>query len=301
MSLRAGTLALLLGAAVAGAEKPVAPLENTKQELRSLQQDQAAKNTGTATGRLTDGLPRYQGATPGSQPLELPAPANSPRELSKRLDAEKNWLADGVGKLKQGDRAREKAARDLREEAGRDEDTEARDPSDPAYLVKVYGEQKKKTDEAGNSRQAAGSARRDAFAPFLKDWLGTSPSRGKFFDELVGRPETGGNLAAPGYFARGSLGQPAGTGEFTAPTSAPRAAAKGNPYLAAMEERPLSEQSSGREQPSASLNLPAPKLPEIVPAAPSIDISGPYRSPDTKPLFPALSDDKKYFPQQKKF
>ena len=93
MKPRLAIIGLILGfvaAARADDEPPPAPLENTKQELQTLARDQAANKVGTQEGSMKDALPRMQSPVPSGPALEMPQSSNSPSELKKKKDAQKN-------------------------------------------------------------------------------------------------------------------------------------------------------------------------------------------------------------------
>ena len=301
MSLRAGTLGLLACAALAaGAEEPGAPLEKSQRELKTLQRDQATRNSEAGAGKLGDGLPRIQAPVPGALPPNLPAPDRTEADLKKQKDARKNWLADGVKKLeKQQARAKNHDAPGDKGRAFGDGENRPRDSSDPDYVLKLYGEQQQEAEAKAEGKHR-GAARTDPFAPFLQGWLGGSPVRGKFFDEFVRRPDAGG---APGGSAAAPLN--GGNQDFTsiAPLGSVRettVAALPNPYLQGLDLPSLPDVKTGRNLPATTaeawskpVDLPATAAaPALPPAA---------RQADPKLALPPLADDKKYFPQLKKF
>jgi hypothetical protein len=296
MKRAAAILGIVFLAGTAGAEdRSGGPLEGTKQELKSLQADQAAAKNGVAAGKLSDGLPQLQAPVPGAVPLELTAPDKLEQDLKKRKAAQKNWLLDGVGRLERESRAKARGKNDAGDSSS-DADEQAGDRSDPDYLLKLYSEQtrgKANQNQAGALRGGASSS--DPMAPFLQNWLADSPVRGKFFDDFVKKSDSGdsqgtvaGGLSGNGTASAGFSGElPGMTRVFVATKPA------ANPYLQAPAMPALQERSSATgsaSTPSWTPALPAPRDPIL-----------PVRPDDKKPQELAPLDNQKYFPQQKKF
>jgi len=291
-----------LAATVAGAEEPKgAPLEASKQELKRLQTDQAGKGNGTATGKMTDGLPQFETPVPGPLQQELSRPDKSRTEKDpKRKEAQKNWLLDGVDKLGKDKKARGRET-ETAKDASNDDDPEKADSSDPDYLLKVYAE-RKKSDEAKAERSKPATVRTDPFAPFLQGWLENTPARGKFFDEFMRRPDAGGGgpVAGPGSPTSGGPIQGSGGGDVAGPTRAIPTVTQPNPYLQGLDMPSLQEAGGSHNQPAATVNpfnSPVPAQPpgglvEPVPADRPVEKKSPFLAPP---------DDKIYFPQLKRF
>lgn len=310
MKARLATLGLVLGFAVARADDdpPPAPLENTKQELQALAKDQAANKAGTQEGSMKDALPRMQSPVPSGPALELPQAGNSPSELKKKREAQKNWLLDGVTQLEREARLKDNAQSDRGKSSERDRDSaEAKlEPSDGDYFLKVYSEEQKKAEAEKSSRSDGKRkdmpAQNDPLAPFLQDWLAGSPVRGQFFDEFVKRPASPSGdsatdrAAAPisDHSALASLPTSNVQGGRV-PESAQTAAKPTNPYLQSFI---LSEGRSVPPvgQPSATTFAPTTK--PLVPVVPDNPLS--TRTGDRKRP-PSPFDDKKFFPQGKHF
>jgi hypothetical protein len=296
---------LLLAATAAGADgQGGAPLETSKKALQELQADQAVKpDVNATTKNLADGLPQLRTPAPGVVAPDQGQPGNrraSDRDLKKKKDGQANWLLDGVDKLGRDSKDRRQAGRDSRKELPEDEQ-EKPDSSDPDYVLKLYAQQKKEAEEKTEARQVT-RTRTDPIAPFLQDWLGNSPVRGKFFDEYVRKSDAGSGPA--------SAGAPAYTGSnqltihspatLDRPSAAP-VAPQPNPYLAGLES-PANFESGAR-----GLDL-TPVGPTAFGGGPAGPSRGPAMEPnptpraaDKKPPLLAPSDNEKYFPQQKKF
>lgn len=296
-------LALLIVAA--RGDQTGAPLESTRQELRKLQGGQATKSGPSATEGLRPSMPVIQ--TPGQevQPImQLTEREKLEKERKLRNETRKNWLVDGVQQLEKSEKGNEPAApvpvEQPVEEDGRDGQTAP--DADPQYLLKLYDEQKKTEEARAAEVKAQRPPRADPLAPFLQGWLGNSPVRGQFFDEFVRRPDA----------------QPAGTQPMAMPagnqrqewksTSAPAASGpavepKPNPYLAELSLPPRQEPpASGLPGLTSPLNSSLnPGLPQSQPLTPAAELPADVRPPDRKAPPPPLADDKKYFPQLKRF
>lgn len=300
MRLRPATLALLLLAAAAGAAgQGGAPLEASKKALQELQADQAVKpGAKTGDGIKAEDLPQLHTPSP-----ELAAPGPAPRDNRRERDkdprkkgTQANWLLDGVDKLGREPRDRNQAGRDSRKDLPEEE--EKPDSSDPDYVLQLYAQQKKEAEAKAEVRQAA-KARPDPIAPFLQDWLGNSPVRGKFFDEYVWKSDPGsGSVPAAGPAEAGANQLPdhalTRAGRQTAAPTAPQP----NPYLAGLESPATPETASrGLE----ALSAGAPGIGPGPARGPVTEPNPAPRAAEKKPPLLAPSDNEKYFPQQKKF
>ena len=291
-----------LVAARSSAEEPAgAPLEGTKQELKKLQSDQATRNGAAVTGRMTDGMPQIQTPVPGNAPLPMPAIEKADKDRKRKAEAQKNWLVDGVDKLGKSsgskDRGRDAPA------GGQmlpDDESEQPDSSDPDYLLKVYTQQKKAADAKAEQQKSTATARADPFAPFLQGWLETSPARGKFFDDFVRKPDAPGGrpLTAPG--ATEQVFSPNNQlAEIADSVRSGPAGVQPNPYLPGLDPLTLKESGAGSHQLAETI---APAIPASrQPAGSLLDPIPVNRPAEKKPPLLAPADDKKYFPQLKKF
>ena len=301
MSLRPATLALLLltAATVGAEEQGGVPLEASKQALKALQADQTAKTGAATTGKLSDGLPQLQTPVPGATPLDFVPlhQSKADKELKKKKDEQKNWLLDGVDKLSRDSKAKGRLAGDDKKAITVDDD-EKSDSSDPDYLLKLYAEQKKEADAKTVARQTS-PARSDPIAPFLQGWLGSSPVRGKFFDEFVRNSGAAADPASPVGPANTGGSQFMGNSiavdgnRAVAPVTA-----QPNPYLQGLDSPVMSTAGRNSQSFPGFLTLGAPAHP---PSAAAIDPFLAARPVDKKPPLLAPSDNEKYFPQLKKF
>ena len=295
------TLALLLLAAgAAGAAEPeAAPLENSKQALKALQADQAAKNSAVTAGKLTDALPAIDAPAPGSSTLEF-APAKKPEtETKEKGDRPKNWLLDGVDKLERSAKAKGRPADAAKKDVTAGDETEDNpDSSDPDYLLKVYTKQRQEADVKAAETRTAAATHNDPFAPFLQDWLGNSPARGKFFDDFTHKGDTPAGLA----IASGPSGP--GSNPVLAAASddnhGPAAGAAPNPYLQNLDLPGAAGPAAGPNNQPATVPA-ASGVPAMPPATAPLDPPPAVQPVEKRPALLVPSDNEKYFPQQKKF
>ncbi|MSU45969.1 MAG: hypothetical protein EXS42_02280 [Lacunisphaera sp.] len=301
MTWRAGTVGLfLLAVGAAGAAEPAAPLANSAQELKTLQRDQTTKNSGVANGKLSESLPQMQGPTPGAPLLELARQPKSDAELKelKRKAAQKNWLIDGVDQLGKNSAAKSRGTRDTKE-TGIAGEEEKLDSSDPEYILKLYSELQKEVEAKAGAKQAA-TPQADPFAPFLQGWLGSSPARGKFFDESIRRPDASLGTTTPGGLTVSGNNRVFSPVEVAVSTWGAVVEAQPNPYLSGLDLPSLPE--AGGSRTAAALNLgPVTKSLDSKPADLPGGTQPAVRAAEKKPLPSALAEDNKYFPQLKKF
>jgi hypothetical protein len=300
MSLRASTLGLVLCATIiVGAAEQGAPLENSQRELKTLQRDQATQSSGVATGKLGEGLPQIQTPIPGALPPDLPKSAKGEPELKKKKDAQKNWLLDGVDKLEKSTNPRGHRAGETKEAALPEGQSEQLDSTDPDYLLNLYSEQQKAAEAKADTKYPR-SAQSDPFAPFLQGWLSSSPQRGRFLGEFAGKPDANVVATAPGGSPGTVASQNFNGGEVPGTPRGAGGAPPVNPYLQGLDLPSLQDFSGSRNQapvaPDAWSKPPDGRT-AVLPADPIPSV----RQTDKKPMQPPLADDKKYFPQLKKF
>ena len=307
MSWRACILMTALAALAGRAEEPpAAPLENTRQELKSLQKGSAQGADTSALGKLRDVMP--QSPTPGAEvlPFDLPKSQRPDSDLKKKKDTQKNWLLEGMDQLdktpkgKAGDRG--KATDDP---AGGDDKDKA-DSDEPANLLTLYSAQQKNAEAKAEAHQAPKPARNDPMTPFLQGWLADSPVRGKFFDEYVKRPEasaSGAGAGSPALQAENTggpvlSGLDLGGGNSRNAPSGPTPA-RANPYLQGLDLAGL--QDSGGSVGRSVAASPVLQTGPLISPQPLSDPLPAVKPLDRKQPLPALTDDKKYFPQLNKF
>ncbi|MBI2510523.1 MAG: hypothetical protein HYV96_00970 [Opitutae bacterium] len=302
MTRRFAVVAALGAAALAfAADDPNAPLAHTKEQLQSLKKDEAARNAGTQSGAKLD-LPALN--TPG-QELDLPAPKREDGDAKNGKRAgQKNWLLDGYDKLESKRASTGVGARRSDRKGSASADEKPLDPNDPDYFLRVYERQRAERDAKQLDARAPGrvgelkTAADDPFAPFMKDWLANSPVRDALKDAF--RSEGTSEFAAP---AVGPGATPAGSSPNAPTADAPRAtAAATNPFVQALGLPALEapKPAETRAPPADVQNAPgAPPLP--TPASTIYDLPERPKVDLKQTLPPPPAEDKKYFPQLKKF
>jgi hypothetical protein len=300
-------LGVLLPALVVCADPPEAPLQSTRQELRKLEESQKSGVAPSARDGLRTDLPSIQ--APGQEVLpfsQITAAERIEKEREKKQEAQKNWLVNGVNRLTKA------SSTDLANgPKGADESVSTlaegttTDSADPQYLLKMFDEQGKGKETRQTDAKTRSLAVANPIEPFLQGWLGNSPARGQFFDEFAGKsgagsgPGTGTGPSATADF-RGSVGfEQASPHSPVSVTQEQRT----NPYLAAQTPigLPELEQSSRNSAPSG---LPGTGLTPVPMAQPIIPVVTPTPAPpapERKPPPAPWAEEKKYFPQLKKF
>ena len=302
MSLRLALLGFvwLTATGARAEERGGAPLESTKQELKTLQADEAARGNGTATGKLTDGLPQLSSPLPGAVPLEITSPRQMEKELKQRKEARKNWLIDGVDKLEKEARSNGREKNEAKDSVS-EEMNNATDQTTSDYELLPPYEQNQQT-RAKDEVRRADSVRSDPLAPFLQGWLVDSPGRDKFLDEFVKKTDgsvgpiaasEGRRLPDQGLFGvRGEVSSSARNAGL--PTVRP------NPYLLGSDLPSLSDLGASRSA-AATANPALAASGGAPPAAAWSDPTTNGRLREKKLPLLGPTDAQKYFPQQKKF
>lgn len=293
-------------AGFAFAEEPSpAPLSAAGAEIRQLEKDQRRTEAAKGNAKVEAGSVPKLNIDPAQDSPEawLAEQKKKEREEQRRgtpkREKQDNWLVDGVESLKQGDPSPQApAAAKASSTSDASSASSKADQSDPNYLLKLFAEQKK--DSATEKSSAKPERGPDPFAPFLQGWLGNSPVRGQFFDQFA----TGNTSSAGGSATAPSGSGPAGSSLSNAnPLADLKPAAKersANPYLetAPVLSLALPAPVSNGSPVSPSLGNPAlnsEAMPAPAPLQP--DLIAP---PKKEPRLPA-NDDRKYFPQAKKF
>ncbi len=299
---RIGTAAVcgICAATMLWAQESTTPLAAAKEQLRSLKKDQTAEATGLANPNLRSILPALEVAPPRTAPVVTPARPDPVQKASTLTDARRNWLLDG---FEQTEHQAVGATPADRTGVTGEIAEEKLDPADPNYSFKVY-ERRRSGRLADRQEKSSAAARipngQNPFAPLMQEWLAGSPVR-ETLDDIL-RPKStqstaidftgGGNRVSSRASTTANL--PIGTLGLANPD---REVA--NPYLDAFD---LSTRSAvGLSELRVPAIIPAPTvLPQsattnqfTLPQLPKVESrrSGP----------PGQTDDKKYFPQLKKF
>jgi hypothetical protein len=301
------------GCSLAAAESDE-PLAGVKQELKQLKADSSAQKSGVGDAKLKSTVPSVV-----IQPQSLPttdAP-NSARkrqsekdlkDLKKQQDAEKNWLVREYEKLEseegaaRGDSSTKAPAALTEEKSEREQLQDLLSANDPKG-------REGRTPASTHSRTEPPRAS-DPFAPFMKEWLANSPVSGPLAESL-GRSSVGqGPGFGPGSIdpAPAAIAPIAGRdlSDFSS-TDAKRARAAvattpQNPFLPGLDLPGLHESlADARQGPTSDVLAPV-----LIPPAksPLIRVDDPTESAKRNTVAPPaskLSEDKKYFPQQKRF
>ncbi len=288
---------------VAKAAEADAPLSGTKQELQRLKTDRPGQAGPTAADALKTTTPTLQLST------ELPSAERQrekqkkrEREAQEKKEAQENWLIDGMARL---EKERDEKAKGTSEAASATpspamESRPAVDRDDPTFLLRLYDEQKK-ADDAKTADKPPRTPQPNAFAPFLQGWMAPSPVKDQLLGEMKRASPTApvsvGGGGSSVTFSTVSVGAARGDtqgGRDSAPQS--------NPYLPDADGIPLGQTPSGPFVPTAD------PMTALAPQTSTPPISTPLFHPDPEPaaatrkvLPPPAADDKKYFPQLKKF
>lgn len=293
-------VALLAASLSRAADNPPAdaPLSDTKRQLQALNRDEAAQKTGTRNDVRID-LPT--GTGPGaSLDLPLPSPNKEDKDKLKKESQRKNWLLDGYDKL---DRKKSDSADPRDKKDGELDEKEKLDPQDPDYFLHVYEKQRAESDakqreftRANANNDDSKLAKSDPFAPFMKEWLADSPVRDALKEgQEASNPTTGGESSA--HVAVPTESRPAPAVGLLADSSRPTAA---NPFLQALGLPSTTAKPTEFRAPVAELvarsAFDSPRAPAAV--AP---LQNERPRDETRNALPPPPDDKKYFPQLKKF
>ncbi len=285
-----GTAALALAA-----DDPNAPLANTKAQLQTLKKDAVAQKADAPDGPKLN-LPSL--AAPGPE-LDMQRPTRDGNEATEKTRAgPKDWLLEGFDRL---DRRRSSEA--AKRAAGQSQDDERPlDPNDPDYFLRLYERQRAQRDAQqievnGPTTNELRTDAGDAFAPFLKEWLANSPVREVIQGTMkeTGRTDPVRSRATTSVSAQE-------TRLSALPSGTVQNGAAANPFVQALGLPALEPGSPAVVSGSVangvnSVTPPAPPAPANtiydLPARPQADLK--------RALPPPPSDDKKYFPQLKKF
>ena len=277
-----------------------APLSDTKRQLQALSRDEAAQKTGARNDVRID---LSASALPGI-PLDAALPKlgreDQDKEKLKKESQRKNWLVDGYDKL---DRKKSDSADPRDNKEGELDEKEKLDPQDPDYFLHVYEKQRAESDakqreftRANATNDDSKLAKSDPFAPFMKEWLADSPVRDALKEgQEASNPTTGGESSA--RVAVPTESRPAPAVGLLADSSRPTAA---NPFLQALglpstTAKPTEFRAPAAE-PVARSAFDSPRAPAAV--AP---LQNERPRDEARNALPPPPDDKKYFPQLKKF
>jgi hypothetical protein len=304
-------LLALAATAAAGADEARAPLADTKQQLQQLQKDQGGAKSGQGDPSLKGALPQLQNRAPG-QDLLPPAsldPNQAGQARAKKNEAKRNWLVDGYDKLDPKATAGKTGESLLTSQAANEEKDEEDHQGQSTDLIQLYendakakGAKATKDKDADNKPEHPAA---DPLAPFLKEWLANSPVRDA---ALAATPKNEGNLgstpeAGPASTIAPVSPLPAAAGPSVAPNPGGATPAD-NPYLLTLTipNLPGSPPGAAPAMPTpASDSLSIPLLPKPAANGPADAVAPPVKPDLRKPPPSQVDDDKKYFPQLKRF
>jgi hypothetical protein len=276
------------------ADDPNAPLANTKAQLQSLKKDAAAQQADTPRAPKLE-LPSIQGAVAGPE-LELPRPKRDDADSQDRKRAQqKDWLLQGFDRLDRKSSFGTAKSADTKAET----EDEPLDPNDPDYFLRVYERQRAERDtkRLDVNALASGELRTDApdpLAPFMKEWLADSPVR-EALQSVNATHSTGDRVAS------GSIGSAPMAVTHTASAATVSARPVPNPFVQALG-LPTFDQTASDTR--AAAVEPVRNTPTSSPTNQTNTIYDLPERPktDVRQALPAPpADDKKYFPQLKKF
>ncbi len=294
-------LAISFGfAGAAFGEEPAAPLSESKALLQDLKKKQSAAETAASDATLTPTVPQLTFGQSG----DLVVPPQRPQHSVTKdgTGPSQNWLLDGFDALERKPQdSRRGARRDARDEPELSELS----PDDPNYFVKLYERQRDARlvqQRAAEAEQTATSATPNAFAPLLQSWLAGSPVRDAL-SEFVPMESRGRSAATTGesnFTVETSSTRETSTATEISLSPDARGAEvwqeKRNPYVDALNPSLTPPASSTESRSVAFGESPAnPSSAPIfnLPARPATE--SPRRPPSP------IQEDKKYFPQLKKF
>lgn len=289
-----GGFVLLAGLGLQAAE-PAAPLENSKQELKALRKGQMDQGIDAPAGNVRDVMPLLRTPASPAMPVEPPAPQKS--DSTQEMAAQKNWLLDGVARLKREDESK----RDVYSKNSDEERIQLRPGQNgPNDLLHLY-ERQQRTANSGAQANHSPSDRKDPLTPFLQEWLADSPVRGRFFDAFVKRQNSGagsGNQTNNGlrdFAVAPALTSPDLIGPELSQRSGGPSPMRSNPYLQGLDL------STTHQAMDSSRQVAGPIAAAPVPASLATPAPAPVPQDERKRQFSTVSDDEKYFPQLKKF
>ncbi len=294
-------LLLLLVATHAAAEENTAPLSESKRQLKQLQKDQSSRDQ-TATGSDLKGLmPSI--AAPGGQALDLPPPpemSSHPNGKDQPGAKSANWLLEGYDRLGAAAGKAGKGGRSLHED-GRAKVDEARETGSLSQSADKRDQNRADTEGRGDHPKS--SQPPDPMEPFLKAWLAKSPVKDVILNarDDAKRLDNGSDLLGVELnpTREGSAPGPALLTTNTAGENTLGAKPE-NPYLQALNAplpvtapavapqtnvAPVAATGQGR--------IDAPVI-DATTASPAKNNS--FNGPPSQ-----AKDDKKYFPQLKRF
>lgn len=270
----------MTAAVLAGAEEPApSPLEDVKVDLKAVKRGNNSEFAPAPAGPKVS-VPGFNPA-PGEAAPPTSAPAAGANSQAGRKPANANWLLEAVEL-----QARARPSQSPGAKAPGRNEMIAVDASDPAYLLKLYlaheppGAEQLGTSSPRKESRAVKEMDVGALDGFLKQWIAP---RDLALLGLDGTAQT----ATADVLPSGIMAPAVAPGQTSMPFGAP------NPFLEALKLDPLPPDLTPVAPPPA--NLPPPTA-AVSPAPPKDSNLPAERNP-----LPNPAEDKKYFPQLKRF
>lgn len=274
-----GALVVTAALLVRAEERAPSPLEDVKVDLKAMKRGNNSELPAAPAG------PKV--SVPGFSPAqgEAAAPAFPPAAGSNlqagRKPTNANWLLEAMEL-----QARTRPSQGAGAKAPGKNETMAVDASDPAYLLKLYlaqespGEEQSETPSPAKESRAIKDMDVAALDRFLRQWIAPRDLA------LLGL-DANAQAATADLLPPGTPAAAVASGQTSMQPGAP------NPFLEALKLDPLSPDLTPTAPPPA--NLPPPAA-AVSPAPPKDSNLPAGRNPPPNP-----AEDKKYFPQLKRF
>lgn len=271
---------VVTAALLAGAEEPApSPLEDVKVDLKAIKRGNNSELPAAPAGPKVS-VPGFSPAQGEAVPPVSP-PATELNPQAGRKPANANWLLEAMEL-----QARTRPSQGPGAKALGKNDAIAADSCDPTYLLKLYlaqetpGEEQARTSSPGKESRAVKEMDVGTLDGFLKQWIAPRDLA------LLG-------LVAAAQGATTDLLPPGTPAPAVAPGQTSTPPVPPNPFLEALKLDPLPPDLTPAALRPA--NLPPPAA--AVSSAPPKDSNQPAeRNPPPNP-----AEDKKYFPQLKRF
>jgi hypothetical protein len=278
-SVLAGTLVVTV-AWLAGAEEPASsPLEDVKVDLKAIKRGNNSALPAAPVGPRIS-VPGFL-PPPGETASPALPPAAGPNSPTGRKPANANWLLEAMEL-----HARTQPAQGSGAKAPAKNEMIAADASDPAYLLKLYLAQDSPTEQ-----QSDASSRRKEM-PALKD-LDAGILDGYLKQWIAPRDLALFGLDASAQAGAADLLPPSNAGFAVVPRQTPLSPAAPNPFL---EDLKIDLNPTDLAPAASAPPIPAPPAAAVSPV-PKDDSNSPAEHNPP----PNSADDKKYFPQLKRF
>lgn len=275
----------LPGAAPTRTESQGQPLDSAKKQFEDM--EQARRNALVPASQVPTLDPSLASPPlPGKSPGLLPAPALLD---PKKQPSSKEWLLDGVRRLEQEDRREAAASRATK----RASDAKTVRDAEPSAAPGDVSEKASRFVIPSDFEKAKGD---DPLRPYLSSWMAKDD-----YSLLVGDDLKSGASNSEMPFLKTLASDSALPSQIahSAASGAESSVLPPNPYLKALEDSSITQKmplagSSGLQLPGDAMNPPPRPAPEVLAPPP------PKPAEELKKRL-QQDDDKKYFPQLKRF